>query len=59
MRDVLEAAFWGFVGGGALIIGAQLGLFLNVSHRTIGIVMGFGAGVIIRAVAFDLTLEAY
>lgn len=59
VRDVLEAAFWGFVGGGALVIGALLGLFLNVSHRTIGLVMGFGAGVLISAVAFELTLEAY
>ena len=57
--DVLEAAFWGFVGGGSLIIGALLGLFLNVSHRTIGLVMGFGAGVLISAAAFELTLEAY
>lgn len=59
MRDVLEAAFWGFVGGGSLIIGALLGLFLTVSHRTIGLVMGFGAGVLISAAAFELTLEAY
>jgi ZIP family zinc transporter len=56
---MLEAAFWGFVGGGSLIIGALLGLFLNVSHRTIGLVMGFGAGVLISAAAFELTLEAY
>ena len=56
---MLEAAFWGFVGGGSLIIGALLGLYLNVSHRTIGLVMGFGAGVLISAVAFELTLEAY
>lgn len=59
MRGVLEAAFWGFVGGGSLIVGALLGLFLTVSHRTIGLVMGFGAGVLISAAAFELTLEAY
>lgn len=56
---MLEAAFWGFVGGGSLIIGALLGLFLTVSRRTIGLVMGFGAGVLISAAAFELTLEAY
>lgn len=56
---MLEAAFWGFVGGISLVIGALLGLFLNVSHRTIGLVMGFGAGVLISAAAFELTLEAY
>lgn len=56
---MLEAAFWGFVGGVSLVIGALLGLFLHVSHRTIGLVMGFGGGVLISAAAFELTLEAY
>lgn len=56
---MLEAALWGFVGGVSLVIGALLGLFLHVSHRTIGLVMGFGAGVLISAVAFELTQEAY
>jgi ZIP family zinc transporter len=56
---VLEAAFWGFVGGGALLLGALLGLYAPASQRTIGLVMGFGAGVLISAVAFELTDEAF
>jgi len=56
---VLEAAFWGFVGGGALIVGALVGLLVPTSQRTIGLVMGFGAGVLISALAFELTQEAY
>lgn len=59
MTDVFEAAFWGFVGGVSLIIGAVLGLVFKVTHRTIGLVMGFGAGVLISAAAFELTMEAY
>jgi ZIP family zinc transporter len=56
---VLEAAWWGCVGGASLLLGAVLGLVLTVSHRTIGLVMAFGAGVLISAAAFELTEEAY
>lgn len=56
---MIEAAFWGFVGGGALLIGALLGLLVPTSQRTIGLVMGFGAGVLIAALAFELTDEAF
>jgi ZIP family zinc transporter len=56
---VVEAAFWGFVGGGALLIGALVGLFVPVPIRIVGMVMGFGVGVLISAVAFELTGAAY
>lgn len=53
------AAWWGFVGGAALLIGALLGVYAKVSNRGIGLVMAFGAGVLISAVAFELTEEAF
>lgn len=56
---MLEAALWGFVGGGALLVGALIGLFVPTTLRAIGLVMGFGAGVLISAVAFELTSEAF
>ena len=56
---MLEAAFWGFVGGFALLIGAVIGLNFPTSKRTIGLIMGFGSGVLISAVAFELTEEAF
>jgi zinc transporter, ZIP family len=56
---VLAAAWWGFVGGAALLVGALLGIYLRASNRVIGIVMAFGAGVLISALAFELTREAY
>ncbi len=56
---MLVAAWWGFVGGAALLVGALMGLYLKVSLRAIGLVMAFGAGVLISAVAFELTEEAY
>jgi zinc transporter, ZIP family len=56
---VLEAAFWGFVGGFALLVGAVLGLVWRVPPRVIGSVMAFGAGVLISAVAFELVEEGF
>jgi ZIP family zinc transporter len=56
---VLEAAFWGFVGGASLLIGTVVGLRFDLDRRVIGAVMGLGAGVLISAVAFDLTEEAF
>jgi zinc transporter, ZIP family len=56
---VLEAAWWGFVGGFALLVGAFVALYLHTSLRFVGLVMGFGTGVLFSAVAFDLAGEAY
>jgi ZIP family zinc transporter len=56
---MLEAAFWGLVGGFALVLGAVIGLTVSASQRVIGLVMGFGAGALISALAFDLTQEAF
>lgn len=56
---MLEAGFWGFVGGAALVLGAVLGLVRPVPTRVIGLVMAFGSGVLISALAFELTQEAY
>jgi len=56
---MLEAGFWGFVGGFALLIGAIVGLKAHTGQRTIGLVMAFGAGVLISALAFELTEESF
>ena len=52
---MLEAAFWGLVGGLALLLGAAIGLAWRIPRRAIGLVMAFGAGVLISALAFELT----
>lgn len=56
---MLEAAWWGFVGGVALLLGAGIGLVWRVPGRVIGAVMAFGAGVLISAVAFELVEEGF
>jgi ZIP family zinc transporter len=49
---------WGLVAGSSLVIGALIALFVGLGHRVIGLIMAFGAGVLISAVAFDLVDEA-
>jgi ZIP family zinc transporter len=55
---MLEAGFWGLVGGLALVVGAGIALVWTIPERAIAFVMAFGAGVLVSAVAFDLTEEA-
>ncbi|HEU4976946.1 MAG TPA: hypothetical protein VFT50_17785 [Baekduia sp.] len=56
---MLTATFWGAVGGIALLVGAVAGLAARPTQRVIGLIMAFGAGVLISALAFELTEEAY
>ncbi|MEN6455255.1 MAG: hypothetical protein ABFD10_13435 [Prolixibacteraceae bacterium] len=59
MEKWMEAGIWGLISGGALVIGAVLGYFLNISQKTIAIIMAFGAGVLISALSFELMDEAF
>ena len=54
----LEAALWGLLGGGALVLGALVAWFVRVPQAMVTAVMAFGSGVLISAVAFDLMEEA-
>jgi zinc transporter, ZIP family len=54
-----EAAGWGLLGASSLLIGAVIGLKLPIAPRAIGLILAFGAGTLISAVAFELTDEAY
>ena len=56
---MFEAAAWGLVGASSLLIGAVLGAVGGFSDRVIGLVLAFGAGTLISAVAFELTEEAF
>jgi ZIP family zinc transporter len=56
----MGAAFgWGTLAASSLVIGAVLALVFRISLRVIGLIMGFGVGVLISAVAFDLVQEAF
>jgi ZIP family zinc transporter len=53
-----EAFFWGMLGSVSLILGAVVVAVNMPSARTLGLIMGFGSGVLISAVAFELVEEA-
>src|SRR5437764_4864087 len=55
----LQATFWGFVSGSALLVGAAIGYLAKVPQKVIAFIMAFGSGVLISALAFDLMNEAY
>jgi ZIP family zinc transporter len=55
----MGAAFgWGLLASSSLVLGAVLALVFRIPSRAIGLVMAFGSGVLISAVAFDLVEEA-
>jgi ZIP family zinc transporter len=61
---VVEAALWGAAAASSLLIGALLGLALDIERRStrdllIGLALAFGAGTLIAAMAFELTEEAF
>jgi zinc transporter, ZIP family len=49
---------WGLLSSSSLVIGSVVALLFRIPLRVIGLIMGFGAGVLISAVAFDLIDEA-
>ena len=55
----MAAAFgWGLLAGSSLVIGAVIAFLIRIPLRIVGLIMGFGAGVLMSAVAFDLLDEA-
>src|SRR5688572_6027926 len=56
------SAFYAVALGGlaasSLLIGAGIAIWLRPSNRVVGLVMGFGAGALISAVAYDLAPAA-
>jgi ZIP family zinc transporter len=54
-----EAFAWGLLASSSLLIGGVLALRFQIGPRVLGIVMSFGAGVLISAVSFELVLEAF
>lgn len=56
---MVEAGLWGLLGASSLLLGAFGGLGLRVPRRWVALLMAFGAGALISALAFDLTEEAF
>lgn len=56
---MLEAALFAALAASSLLIGAAVGITGRVSLRVMGVIMAFGAGALISALAFELTDEAF
>jgi len=54
-----EAFAWGLLASSSLLIGGLLALSIRIGSRTLGLIMAFGSGVLISAVAYELVLEAF
>ena len=54
-----EAFLWGLVGGSSLVLGGVIALRAPITRRHVGLIMAFGAGVLISAVAYELVHEAF
>jgi ZIP family zinc transporter len=55
---VLEAMGWALLAASSLVLGALVAFAVRIPRRVLGLIMGFGAGVLISAVAYELVLDA-
>ena len=53
-----EAFVWGVIAASSLVLGALVVLWRPATRSTLGLVMAFGAGVLISAVAYELVADA-
>jgi zinc transporter, ZIP family len=54
-----EAFAWGILAGSSLLVGGLVALRFEIERRLLGLVMAFGSGVLISAVAYELVGEAF
>ena len=57
--SMLSAFGWGFLAASSLILGGVFALVWRLPNRALGMIMAFGSGVLISAVAFELVQEAF
>ncbi len=51
---IIEAAIWCFLASSSVLVGTWISLKFRPSPKTVGLIMGFGAGALIAAVAYTL-----
>jgi len=55
---MINAFFWGFIATFSLFIGGLIGIFFKIGKRPLGLIMAFGAGVLLSAVAYELVFKS-
>ncbi len=53
-----SAALWGGLAGSAVLLGAIIGIYLNIKKNYIGYIMAFGTGTLIGAASFELLTQS-
>ena len=53
-----SAFLWGLFAASSLLVGALLTFWFRISNKMLGLIMAFGSGVLISAVAFELAHES-
>jgi ZIP family zinc transporter len=56
---VIEAAAWSLLASSSLVLAALIAMRFDLSQHAIGLIMGFGAGVLIAALSVDLAADAF
>jgi len=56
---MLTAGLWGLVAASSLVVGALAVFAIPISRRALGLIMGFGSGVLISALAYELVEDAF
>lgn len=56
---LFEPLLWGFIASIPLLIGSIIALIVNLPKQVIAIIMAFGSGVLVAALAFSLIEEAF
>ncbi|MBP8850261.1 MAG: hypothetical protein KBG80_06860 [Breznakibacter sp.] len=56
--NMINAFLWGLLATSSLIIGGIIAVRFELSKRTMGIIMAFGAGTLLSAVSYELIFEA-
>jgi ZIP family zinc transporter len=55
---MLEAMGWALLGASSLLLGALVAFRFTIGDRLLGLIMAFGAGVLISAVSYELVEQA-
>ncbi len=55
---MVASFLWGLLAAGSLLLGAFIAFYRAPGRRTVGLVMGFGSGVLLSAVSFELVVPA-
>jgi ZIP family zinc transporter len=55
---MITAFLWGFIATFSLFIGGLIGILFKIGKRPLGLIMAFGAGVLLSAVAYELVFKS-